>query len=111
MEKYRDSIRRYGYCFFLGPFFMVIEACGEFILPYLNANMIDRGAALGDISYILKNGFYMLLTALVMLAAGVLGAFLRLRGLLIWQRMCGRKPLPVFRSFLLPILTPFPPVL
>ena len=69
MEKYRDSIRRYGYCFFLGPFFMVIEACGEFILPYLNANMIDRGAALGDISYILQNGFYMLLTALVFISA------------------------------------------
>ena len=80
MEKYRDSIRRYGYCFFLGPFFMVIEACGEFILPYLNANMIDRGAALGDISYILQNGFYMLLTALVMLAAGVLGAFFAIKG-------------------------------
>ena len=39
MEKYKDSIREYAYCFILGPFFMIIEACGEFILPYLNAKI------------------------------------------------------------------------
>lgn len=73
MEKYKESIRQYLYCFILGPFFMVVEACGEFVLPYLNANMINIGAANGDIGYILRYGFYMLLIAAVMLAAGVLG--------------------------------------
>ena len=73
MEKYKDSIREYAYCFILGPFFMIIEACGEFILPYLNANIIDKGAANGDIPFILQNGLYMLVTALIMLAGGVLG--------------------------------------
>lgn len=42
MKKYRDSLKQYGCCFLLGSFFMITEACGEFILPFLNANMIDR---------------------------------------------------------------------
>lgn len=80
MEKYKDSIREYAYCFILGPFFMIIEACGEFILPYLNANIIDKGAANGDIPFILQNGLYMLVTALIMLAGGVLGAYFAIKG-------------------------------
>ncbi len=80
MEKYKDSIRKYAYCFILGPFFMIVEACGEFILPYLNANIIDRGAANGDIPFILRNGLYMLVAALIMLAGGVLGGYFAIKG-------------------------------
>ncbi len=80
MDKYREVIGRYAYCFILGPVFMIIEACGEFILPYLNANIIDVGAANGDIPYILQNGFYMLLVALVMIAGGVFGAYFAIKG-------------------------------
>ena len=80
MKKYGNAIRKNLYCFILGPFFMIIEACGEFILPYLNANIIDKGAANGDIPYILRNGGYMILLALVMLAAGVLGAHFAIKG-------------------------------
>lgn len=80
MKKYGNAIRKNLYCFILGPFFMIIEACGEFILPYLNANIIDTGAANGDISYILRNGVYMILLALVMLAGGVFGAYFAIKG-------------------------------
>ncbi|MCI7814290.1 MAG: ABC transporter ATP-binding protein [Lachnospiraceae bacterium] len=80
MRKYRDSIQKYFYCFILGPVFMVIEACGEFILPYLNAEMIDKGVANRDIAYILQNGLYMAVMALVMLMAGVLGAYFAIKG-------------------------------
>lgn len=80
MNKYRDSIQKNLYCFILAPVFMILEACGEFILPYLNANVIDKGAANGDIAYILQNGFYMVLVALVMLASGVLGAYFAIKG-------------------------------
>lgn len=80
MSKYRDSIKKYLYCFVLAPVFMILEACGEFILPYLNANVIDRGAANGDIAYILQNGFYMVMVALVMLAGGVFGAYFAIKG-------------------------------
>jgi ATP-binding cassette subfamily B protein len=80
MDKYRPYIRKYWYHFILAPFFMIIEAGGEFILPYINANIINNGAATGDIPYIIKNGIYMLLMALVMLGAGVLGANFAIRG-------------------------------
>lgn len=80
MSKYKDSIQKYFYCFILGPMFMILEACGEFILPYLNANIIDKGAANGDIAYILQNGFYMVLIAVGMLISGVSGAYFAIKG-------------------------------
>lgn len=80
MDKYSKYIKKYWYSFLLGPVFMVLEACGEFLLPYINANMINIGAANGDIPYILKNGFYMVLLAAGMLLTGVLGANFAIRG-------------------------------
>jgi len=80
MSKYSKYIKKYWYNFLLGPLFMVIEACGEFILPYVNANIINVGAANGDIPYIISHGFYMLIIAIMMLAAGVLGANFAIRG-------------------------------
>lgn len=80
MKKYKKYIKKHWYCFLLGPFFMTLEAAGEFILPFINANIINNGAANGDIPYILKNGFYMLLLAIGMLITGVLGAFFAVRG-------------------------------
>ena len=80
MDKYKPYIQKYWYNFLLGPFFMVIEAGGEFILPYINANIINNGAANGDIPYIIRNGVYMLLIAVIMLIAGVLGANFAIRG-------------------------------
>lgn len=80
MSKYSKYVKKYWYNFLLGPLFMAIEACGEFILPYINANIINVGAADGDIPYIVKNGVYMLIIAIVMLATGVLGANFAIRG-------------------------------
>ena len=54
MKKYLKYVKKYWYSFILGPFFMILEACGEFILPYINANIINKGAAMGDIDYIIK---------------------------------------------------------
>ena len=56
MKKYREHIKKHWYCFLLAPIFMTLEAAGEFILPFINANIIDQGAASGDIPYILENG-------------------------------------------------------
>lgn len=80
MNKYKPYIKKYWYSFLLGPFFMVLEACGEFILPFINANIIDKGAANGDISYILQNGLLMLIIAALMMLTGVLGANFAVRG-------------------------------
>lgn len=80
MKKYIPYVKKYWYSFILGPLFMVMEASGEFILPYINANIINIGAANGDIPYIIKNGLFMALIALGMLITGVLGANFAIRG-------------------------------
>lgn len=80
MKKYKHYVKKYWYSFLLGPFFMVLEACGEFILPYINANIIDVGAANGDVPYIIKNGIFMALLAAAMMVTGVLGANFAVRG-------------------------------
>ncbi len=80
MKKYKHYVKKYWYSFLLGPFFMVLEACGEFILPYINANIIDVGAANGDVSYIIRNGAFMALLAAAMMITGVLGANFAVRG-------------------------------
>lgn len=79
MKKYTPYIKKNWYSFILGPFFMILEACGEFILPYINANIINKGAATGDIAYILKNGAYMALLAVAMMITGILGANFSIR--------------------------------
>ena len=80
MKKYLPYAKKYWYSFLLGPFFMVLEACGEFILPYINANIIDKGAAEGNVPYILENGLYMVLLAAFMMLTGILGANFAIRG-------------------------------
>lgn len=80
MNKYKPYVKQYWYSFLLGPFFMVLEACGEFILPFINANIIDKGAANGDVDYIIQNGLLMLILAVLMMATGVLGANFAVRG-------------------------------
>lgn len=80
MKKYTPYVKKYWYCFVLGPLFMVMEASGEFILPYLSADIINVGAANGDILYIVKHGIYMALIAIGMLITGVLGANFAIRG-------------------------------
>ena len=57
-----------------------MEACGEFIIPFINANTVNNGAAKGNIPYILQNSVYMLLIAAAMLATGVLGAYFSVKG-------------------------------
>ena len=80
MKKYLPYVKKYWYSFLLGPLFMVLEACGEFILPYINANIIDKGAAEGNVPYILENGLYMVLLAAFMMITGILGANFAIRG-------------------------------
>lgn len=80
MKYYKESIKKYWYCFLLGPIFMVMEASGEFILPYLNANIINIGIANKNIDYVIMNGIYMAIIALMMLITGVLGAYFAIKG-------------------------------
>jgi len=80
MKNYLIHVKKYWYCFLLGPFFMILEALGEIILPYINANIINEGVVREDIGYIVKNGIYMALIAIFMLVTGILGANFAIRG-------------------------------
>lgn len=80
MTRYFKFIKKYWYYFVFGPICMVLEACGEFILPYISANIINVGAANKDISYILENGLHMALISALMLIFGVLGAWFGING-------------------------------
>ena len=80
MKIYMKHIKKYWYCFVLGPLFMILEACGEFVLPYISANIINKGVAKQDIGYIVENGIYMALIAVFLLITGILGANFAIRG-------------------------------
>lgn len=80
MKNYLHYIKSYWYYFIFGPICMVLEACGEFILPYMSANIINVGAANNDIPYIIENGIHMAFISALMLIFGVLGANFSIRG-------------------------------
>jgi len=80
MKKYLPYIKKYWYSFLLGPLFMTLEAAGEFILPYVSADVINNGAAKGDVDYIIRKGIIMLIIAVLMMITGVLGANFAVRG-------------------------------
>lgn len=80
MKNYLRHAKKYWHCFLLGPVFMILEATGEIILPYINANIINEGVIREDVNYILKNGIYMAVIALFMLITGILGANFAIRG-------------------------------
>lgn len=80
MKQYLTYIKKVWYYFIFGPLFMILEACGEFILPYLSANIIIIGAAGRDIPYIIQNGLMMAAISLCMMILGVLGVNFGIRG-------------------------------
>ena len=55
----------------LGPLFKLIEACFELFVPFVIAEMIDRGIPSGDAGYILKMGAVLVGLALIGLACAV----------------------------------------
>lgn len=75
MKKYGKYMKPYIKYYILGPCFMMVEVIGDVLLPYLLANIINKGVAGHDIAYIVKMGVGMVLTAVMMAAGGVLGAW------------------------------------
>lgn len=56
----------------LSPVCIAIEVIMEVILPMLMALVIDKGVNVGDMNYVLKMGFLMLMVAFISLAGGAL---------------------------------------
>ena len=63
--KYLDGYKKY---LFLGPFFKLLEAVFELIVPLVTADMIDIGIAGGDTDYIRKKSAVIILLGLAGLA-------------------------------------------
>lgn len=81
MKRYKKYITPYMSAFILGPIFMIVEVIGEVVLPKLMSMIINYGcgqaenvAAKGT-GYIIGVGAVMIVTALLMMLGGVLGAY------------------------------------
>ncbi len=66
MKKLRKYLKGYGYACVLGPLFKLFEAMLELLIPLVVAQIVDRGIAAGDTSYVTR-------MCVVMVALGVLG--------------------------------------
>ena len=74
--KYSKYIKPYLSAFILGPIFMIIEVIGEAWMPALLQKIIDEGVTeSASIPYIVGVGAIMVITALLMMAGGVGGAY------------------------------------
>ena len=81
MRQYAKYVKPYIWCFILGPIFMIVEVLGEVVLPKLMSVIINYGVGqqIGvepkGTGFILMIGGVMILTALLMMLGGVLGAY------------------------------------
>lgn len=81
MKYYKKYVTPYLSAFILGPIFMIVEVLGEVILPKLMSMIINYGcgqdasAVARGPAYIIGLGVVMIVTALLMMLGGVLGAY------------------------------------
>ena len=75
MKRYWKYIKPYLPAFIIGPILMIVEVIGGVVLPKFMANIINIGAANHDVPYIIGMGVVMVITALLMMAGGVGGAY------------------------------------
>lgn len=75
MKRYVKYVKPYLSAFILGPVMMIVEVIGEVLLPAMMADIINVGAANRDIGYIVSKGIMMVITAFIMMAGGIGGAY------------------------------------
>jgi len=75
IRKLARSIRKYKKESILAPLFMAGEVITEVLIPYFTANLIDFGIELGDMEYIMRQGIFLLLFALLPLLTGSLSGW------------------------------------
>ncbi len=75
MKRYVAYIKPYLSAFLLAPLLMLTEVFGEILLPKFMSLIINNGVANRDTGYIIRMGIIMVLTAIVMAAGGVGGAY------------------------------------
>lgn len=75
MKRYWKYVKPYLAAFIIGPLSMIVEVIGEVMLPKLMANIINVGAAQHNVPYIISMGAAMIVTAFLMMAGGIGGAY------------------------------------
>ncbi len=75
MKRYKKYVTPYLSAFIIGPLMMLTEVFGEIMLPKLMSMIINNGVAERDAGYIIRIGFVMILTTVLMAAGGILGAY------------------------------------
>ena len=75
VKRYAAYIKPYLSAFLLAPLLMLTEVFGEILLPKFMSMIINNGVADRDTGYIIRMGIIMVLTAIVMAAGGIGGAY------------------------------------
>ncbi len=70
--KLLKSLREYKWVSLLSPFFVSLEVILEVVIPLLMANLIDEGVYNGDMNFVFKIGFQLVLCAILSLIFGML---------------------------------------
>jgi len=74
--SYWKYVKPYLPAFIIGPIMMIIEVIGEIIMPKLLGTIVDEGITGGKgTDYIIGVGIIMVITALLMMAGGIGGAY------------------------------------
>lgn len=76
MKKLLRFLRGYRAVTVLGPFFKLLEAVGELIIPLVVAAIIDKGITAGDTAYVWKMGGVMLALGAAGLAFAVTAQYM-----------------------------------
>lgn len=71
MKKYWEILRNYKKNLLISPFLVLIMVLCETAQPMFMAHIVDNGVMQGDLSYILRTGLYMVLTAFLSLAVSI----------------------------------------
>ncbi len=80
IELFKKYLKDYKFKALLGPFFKLIEACFELIVPLVIKSIIDDGIKrLNDINYVLKMGGLLLILAVVGLCSTLITQYIAAR--------------------------------
>ena len=75
VKRYAAYIKPYLSAFLLAPLLILTVVFGEILLPKFMSMIINNGVADRDTGYIIRMGIIMVLTAIVMAAGGIGGAY------------------------------------
>lgn len=75
MKKWLKYVKPYTLYFILGPLCMIVEVIGEVLMPKFLSDIVNTGVETGDWRFALSKCGMMILTALLMMAGGVGGAY------------------------------------